>query len=88
MWPLLPPGSRNCGLYYKHMMNVNDNSSVFIKWSSKLIDTARGIIYDWHMFIEQATGSWFILIILKIDKSVNYEKTSVFRDCCHFPEVN
>ncbi len=45
------------GLYYKHMMIINDDSSVIIKWSSKLIGTARGVIYDRHMFIVQATGA-------------------------------
>jgi hypothetical protein len=44
------------GLYYKHMMIVNDESSVIIKWSSKLIDATRGVIYDRHMFIVQGTG--------------------------------
>jgi hypothetical protein len=43
------------GLYYKHMTIVNDDSRVIIKWSSELIDTARGVIYDHHMFIVQAT---------------------------------
>jgi len=43
------------GLYYKHMMIVYDASSIVIKWSSRLIDTARGVIYDRHMFIVQAT---------------------------------
>jgi hypothetical protein len=46
----------NCHLYYKHMMIVNDGSSVVIKWSFKPIDAARGIIFDRHMFIVQATG--------------------------------
>ncbi len=36
------------------MTIVNDNFSVVIKWSS--IDVARGVIYDRHMFIVQATG--------------------------------
>ncbi len=44
-----------CGLYYKHMTIVNFDSSVIIKWNSKLIDTARGIMYDCRMFIVQAT---------------------------------
>ncbi len=38
------------------MMIVNDDSSVVIKWSFKLIDATRGVIYDHHMFIVQATG--------------------------------
>ncbi len=46
---------QNCGLYYKHMMIVNDDSSDISMWSSKLIDDARGIIYDHRMFIIQAT---------------------------------
>jgi hypothetical protein len=44
-----------CGLYYKHAMLVNGASSSIIKWSFKLIDAARGIIYDRHMFIVLAT---------------------------------
>ncbi len=44
-----------CGLYYKHVMIVNDASSGINKWSLELIDTARGVIYDRHMFIVQAT---------------------------------
>jgi hypothetical protein len=44
-----------CGLYYKHMMIVNDDSSIVIKLSFKLLDAARGIIYDHHMFKLQAT---------------------------------
>jgi hypothetical protein len=48
-----------CGLYYKHMTVVNDNSSVIIKWSFKLTDAARGIIYDCYMFIVQPTGDIF-----------------------------
>jgi hypothetical protein len=43
------------GLNYKHLMIVNDDSSIVIKWSSKLINAARGVIYDRHMFLVQAT---------------------------------
>jgi hypothetical protein len=38
------------------MMIVNDNSSVIIKWSFKLTDAARGIIYYRHVFIVQPIG--------------------------------
>jgi len=38
------------------MKIVNDDSSSIIKWSFKLIDTTRGVIYDSHMAIVQATG--------------------------------
>jgi hypothetical protein len=37
------------------MTIINDNSSIIIKWSFKFIDAARGVIYDRHMFIVQAT---------------------------------
>ncbi len=50
---------RISSLYYKHITIVDDDSSVVIKWSSKLIDAARRIIYDCHMLIVQATNlSW------------------------------
>ncbi len=44
------------GLYYKHVMIVNDDSSIVSKWSFKLIDGARVMIYDCNMFIIQTTG--------------------------------
>ncbi len=40
------------------MMIVNDDSSVVIKWSSKLIDATIGVIYERHMFIVQATDRY------------------------------
>ncbi len=43
------------GLYYKHVMLVNDASSGIIKWRFKFIDATRGVIYNRHMFIVQAT---------------------------------
>jgi hypothetical protein len=61
-----------CGLYYKHI--VNDQSSIVIKWSFKIIDATRGVIYDHHMFKVQATDgiyenslnviSWFFELCL------------------------
>jgi hypothetical protein len=44
------------GLYYKHVMIANDDSRVVSKWSFKLIDDLRVIIYDRHRFIIQATA--------------------------------
>ncbi len=44
-----------CGLYYKHVMIVNDVSSVVSKWSIKLIDDPSIVIYDRNRFIIQAT---------------------------------
>ncbi len=46
----------SCGLYYKHMTIVNDDSSVVSEQSVYLIDDARGVIYDLRMFIIQANG--------------------------------
>ncbi len=46
----------NCGLYYTHVMIVNDNSTIINKWSFKLIDDARVVIYDRNRFMIQATG--------------------------------
>jgi hypothetical protein len=45
-----------CGLYYKPMMVVKDNSGVINKLEASLTDNTRVIIYDCHMFIVQATG--------------------------------
>ncbi len=45
-----------CGLYYKHVTIVNDASSGVNKLKASLNDTARGVIYERHMFIVQATG--------------------------------
>ncbi len=44
-----------CGLYYKPMMIVNDDSRVINKLEASLTDDARVVIYDCHMFIVQAT---------------------------------
>ncbi len=38
------------------MTIVNDDSSVISKWSFKLIDDPRVVIYDRHKFKVQATG--------------------------------
>ncbi len=50
-------------LYYKHIMIINDNSIVVNKLESSLIDNARVIIYDCHMFIVSATDAnlWPVL---------------------------
>ena len=44
------------GLYYKPIMIVNDDSSVVNKLETSIIDNARVIIYNRHMFIVQDTG--------------------------------
>ncbi len=45
-----------CGLYYKHIMIINYDSSVLNKFGASLTDDARVIIYDRHLFMAQATG--------------------------------
>jgi hypothetical protein len=52
------------------MTVVNDDSSVIIKWSSKLTDAARGVIYDHHMFIVQATGVNVIKLLFFISDAL------------------
>jgi len=44
-----------CGLYYKPVTIINDDSSVINKLETLRIDNVRVIIYDRHMFIVQAT---------------------------------
>ncbi len=45
-----------CGLYFKPMTIVNDESMMADKLEASLTDDARVVIYDRHMFIVQATG--------------------------------
>jgi hypothetical protein len=45
------------GLYYKLMTIINDNSSITNKLEITLIDGARVVIYDRHMF----TVQWLVL---------------------------
>jgi len=55
----MPPKSiynKNCGLYYKPIMIVNDDSRVVNKLEASITDNDRVVIYDHHMFIVQATG--------------------------------
>jgi hypothetical protein len=48
-----------CGLYYKHMTIVNNDSSVVNKLEDLLTDDARGVIYDRHMLIIHTTDLVF-----------------------------
>jgi len=55
------------GLYYEHMTIINDDSSVVSKWSFKLIDDPRVVIYERHRFIIQATAlSLYVYIDLYV----------------------
>jgi hypothetical protein len=57
----------SCGLYYKHMTIVNDNSSVVSEQSFLLIDDASGVIYDRRMFIMQAND---LLVLSSSDELI------------------
>ncbi len=43
------------GLYYKHLMIVNYDSSIINKFGASLTDDPRVVIYNCHMFLVQAT---------------------------------
>jgi hypothetical protein len=55
-----------CGLYYKPMTIVNDDSRVVNKLKISLTDDARVVIYNCHMFIVLATE----LLALKMGYSI------------------
>ncbi len=48
--------SHPCGLYYKPVTIVNDDSRVVNKLEASFTDDSRVVIYDCHMFIAQASG--------------------------------
>ncbi len=56
-----------CGLYYKPIMIINDDSAVVNKLETSLTDAARVIIYDRHMFIVQATGVFSTIYVVAFD---------------------
>jgi hypothetical protein len=47
----------SCGLSYKHMTIVIDDSSIVNKLGASLTDDARVVIYDRHMFTVRATDN-------------------------------
>jgi hypothetical protein len=49
-------GKTSCGVYYKPMTIVYDDSRVVNKLEASLTDNARVVIYNHQMFIVQATG--------------------------------
>jgi hypothetical protein len=64
-----------CGLYYKPMTIVNDDSRVINKLEASLTDDARVVIYNCHMFIVRATEVKFLVICewLMNELSMSYE---------------
>ncbi len=65
-----------CGLFYKHMMIVNDDYSIISEQNFQLIDDARGAIYDRRMFIIQATGCRFRKL-LRYDYFITFQKFGI-----------
>ncbi len=57
---------KTCGLYYKPVTVVNNDSRVVNKLEASLNDDARVVIYDCHMFIVKATGRIFIIPTLTL----------------------
>ncbi len=45
-----------CGLNYKPMTIVNDDARVVNKLEASLVDDARVVNYDCHVFIVEAPG--------------------------------
>ncbi len=64
-----------CGLYYKRMTIVNDDSRVVNKLEASLIGDARVVVYDHHMFIVQATAkdksNLYLIFLWNIIKIIN-----------------
>ncbi len=49
-----------CGLYYKHVMIVNEDSRIVNKFGASPTGNTRVVIYNGHVFIVQATGLTFV----------------------------
>ncbi len=45
-----------CGLFYKHIRIIIDDSSIINKWRVSLTDAIRVVIYDHNVFIMKLTG--------------------------------
>ncbi len=51
-----------CGLYYKHIVIVNDDYNIVNKWRVSRSDDPKVVIYDGNMFIIKATWSSYLNI--------------------------
>ncbi len=60
-----------CGLYCKHIVIVNYDSSIVNKFGASLTDDARVIICDHHMFIVQVTVCQLRTLLLTREPSAN-----------------
>jgi hypothetical protein len=68
-----------CGLYYKHMTIINDESSIVNKLGASLTDDARVIIYDCHMFIVQAADHSYLAYSMQIFLLSNCNSHAVWK---------
>ncbi len=67
-----------CGLYYKLVTIINDDSRVVNKLEASVTDDTRVIIYDRHMFIVQATGLGPFLLA---SNTLAYFKSDPMKSC-------
>jgi len=58
-------GTHACGLFYKHITTINDDSSIINKFETSLTNNARVVIYNCHMFIIQATDLFVTYLVQK-----------------------
>ncbi len=65
-----------CGLCYKHITIVIDDSSAINKLGASLTDDARVIIYDCHLFIVKATD------VCKLKETLIFKKIIYFKVQC------
>jgi hypothetical protein len=70
------------GLYYKPITIINDDSSIINKLETILIDDARVIIYNHHMFIGQATEAEWKRISYK--QSARWQRLFWLKACAFF----
>jgi len=61
-------------MYYKPIMIVNGDSSIVNKLETSVIDDARVVIYDRHMFIVQASSSHCLKTFFSSSLTVNQNK--------------
>jgi hypothetical protein len=54
------------GLYYKPITIINDDSSIINELETSVIDDARVVIYNRHVFIVQATGGTVCFTLARI----------------------
>jgi hypothetical protein len=69
-----------CGLYYKPILIVNDDSSIVNKLETSLTDDARVIIYDHLMFIVCNLNLTFNKVLKSYLLFPSYLKRLVIKD--------